>query len=65
MTKEESGILFDKIKEAMKAGVAKVYDDARRDGTELVISRKPGEVQFVKVNPDGSLTVVRTEKSKG
>ena len=48
----------------MKAGVAKVYEDARRDGTALVVSRKPGEVQFVKVNSDRSLTVVRTEVSK-
>lgn len=49
----------------MKAGVAKVYDDARKDGTELVISKKPGEVQFVKVNSDGSLTVVKTEVREG
>lgn len=63
MTKEESKILLDKIVEAMKVAVAKVYDDARRDGTELVISKKPGEVQFVKVNSDGSLTVVRKEIS--
>ncbi len=47
--KEESKILLDKIIEAMKAGVAKVYEDARRDGTELVISKKPGEVQWIKV----------------
>ena len=49
MTKEESKILLDKIIEAMKAGVAKVYADARRDGTELAISKKPGEVQMIKV----------------
>ena len=49
MTKEESKILLDKIIEAMKAGVAKVYEDARRDGTELAISKKPVEVQMIKV----------------
>ena len=49
MTKEESKILLDKIIEAMKAGVAKVYEDARRDGTELAISKKHGEVQMIKV----------------
>lgn len=51
MTKKEkeSKTRIDKIIEAMKAGVAKVYEDARRDGTELVISKKPGEVQWIKV----------------
>ncbi len=50
MTKEESTILLDKIIEGMKAGVAKVYEDARRNGTELVISTKPGEVKRIKVS---------------
>ncbi|CAN5550193.1 hypothetical protein BH10BAC1_BH10BAC1_05500 [soil metagenome] len=59
MTKEESKISLDKIFEAMKVGVAKVYSDAYRDGTELVISKKPGEVQVVKVTSDGTLAVVR------
>jgi hypothetical protein len=49
MTKEESKILLDKIIEGMKAGVAKVYEDARKNGTELVISKKAGEVQKIKV----------------
>jgi hypothetical protein len=50
MTKEESKILIDKIIEAMKAGVAKVYEEARKNGTELVISTKPGEVKKIKVS---------------
>jgi hypothetical protein len=49
MAKEGSKILLDKIIEGMKAGVAKVYEDARKNGTELVISTKPGEVQKIKV----------------
>lgn len=49
MTKEESRKLLDKIFEAMKAGVAKVYEEARKNGTELVISNKPGEVKKIKV----------------
>ncbi len=32
----------------MKAGVAKVYEDARKNGTELVISKNPGEIQRIK-----------------
>jgi len=49
MTKEESKLLIDRIIEGMKAGVAKVYEDARKNGTELVISKKPGEVKWIKV----------------
>ncbi|CAN5550164.1 hypothetical protein BH10BAC1_BH10BAC1_05490 [soil metagenome] len=64
MTKEEIQIIFDKIKEGFKEAIAEVYEDARKNGTELVISKKPGEVQVVKVNFEGSLTVVRTEISE-
>jgi len=49
LSKEESKILLDKIIEAMKLGIAKVYEDARKNGTELYISKKPGEVEKIKV----------------
>ena len=61
MTKEEIQIIFDKIKEGFKEAIAEVYEDARKNGTELVISKKSGKVQIVKVNSDGSLTQVRKD----
>lgn len=64
MTKEEIQIIFDKIKEGVKEAIAEVYEDARKNGTELVISKKIGEVQFVKVNSDGSLSEVQKIKVK-
>ena len=45
MTKDEVQIIFDKIKTGVKAAIKEVYEDARKNGTELVISKKPGEVQ--------------------
>lgn len=59
MTKEEIQIIFDKIKAGFKEAIAEVYEDARKNGTELVISKKIGEVQFVKVNSDYSLSEVQ------
>ena len=49
MTKEEIQIIFDKIKAGFKEAIAGVYEDARKNGTELVISKKIGEVQKIKV----------------
>lgn len=55
MTKEESSLLLDRIAAAMKLAVAEVYEDARKNGTKLVISRSPGEVQWIRVLEDGTI----------
>lgn len=50
MKKEEIQIIFEKIKKGVKEAIAGVYEDARKNGTELVISTKPGEVKKIKVS---------------
>ena len=49
MTKEETQIIFEKIKAGVTKAIAQVYEDARKNGTQLVISTKPGEVKWIKV----------------
>ena len=62
MTKEEIQVIFDKIKAGVKEAIAEVYEDARKNGTELVISKNQGGVQWIKVNPDVSISEVRKER---
>ena len=50
MTKEEVQIIFDKIKKGVKEAIAEVYEDARKNGTELVVSTKTGEIKKIKVS---------------
>ena len=49
MSKEKRRPSLDEIFEGMKAAVHKVYMDAYKDGTELVISNRNGGVDWVKV----------------
>ncbi len=49
MTKKEIQSIFEKIKAGVKEAIAEVYENARKNGTELVISKKPGVVQKIKV----------------
>ena len=49
MTKKESKIMLDKIIAGVKSAIAEVYENARKNGTELVISKKPGVVEKIKV----------------
>ncbi len=49
MTKKEGHKLLDTIIKGMKSAIAEVYDNARKNGTELVISKKPGVVTKIKV----------------
>ncbi len=49
MTKKESKIMLEKIIEGVKSAIAEVYENARKNGTELVISKKPGVVTKIKV----------------
>ncbi len=49
MTKKKSKKLLDKIVEGVKAAIAEVYENARKNGTELVISKKPGVVQKIRI----------------
>jgi hypothetical protein len=49
MTKKQGHKLLDKIFKAMKSAIAEVYEDARKNGTELVISDKRGKVKIIKV----------------
>ncbi len=49
MTKKEGHKLLDKIIVAMKSAIAEVYENARKNGTELVVSTKPGVVETIKV----------------
>ena len=48
MTKQESGDIIDKIKEAFKSAIAEVYAEARKNGTELVIADKDGKVKKIR-----------------
>ena len=50
MKKEEVQIIFDKIKKGVKEAIAEVYEDARKNGTELVVSTKTGEIRKIKVS---------------
>ncbi|CAN5435038.1 hypothetical protein BH10BAC1_BH10BAC1_20780 [soil metagenome] len=50
MTKEEVQIIFDKIKKGVKEAIAEVYEDARKNGTELVVATKSGEIKKIKVS---------------
>ncbi len=47
--KTESDIRFEKIMKGCKEAIAEVYENARKNGTELVISTKPGVVEKIKV----------------
>lgn len=47
--KSESDIRFEKIIKGIKSAIAEVYENARKNGTELVISKKPGVVQNIKI----------------
>jgi len=49
MKKEEIQLILDKIKEGVKEAIAEVYAEARKNGTQLVISQKSGKVQWIKV----------------
>ena len=49
MTKKEGHKLLDKIVEGVKEAIAEVYENARKNGTELVVSTKPGVVEIIKV----------------
>jgi len=49
MTKEESQIILDKIKAGVKEAIAEVYEEARKNGSELVIATKEGEIKWIKV----------------
>ncbi|MCW3082688.1 MAG: hypothetical protein JWP12_54 [Bacteroidetes bacterium] len=49
MSKEKRRPSLDEIIVGMKAAVHKVYMDAYKDGTELVVSGKNGGVDWVKV----------------
>ncbi len=49
MSKEKRRPSLDEIFEGMKAGVHKVYVDAYKNGTELVVAGKNGGVDWVKV----------------
>ena len=49
MTKKQGHKLLDKIVEGMKEAIAEVYENARKNGTELVISDKNGKVKKIKV----------------
>lgn len=48
MKKEEIQVILDKIKAGVKEAVAEVYEDARKNGTELVVATK-GEIKWIKV----------------
>ena len=48
MDKEKYKILKIKITEGIKVAIAKVYEDARKSGDELVISEN-GKVKKIKV----------------
>lgn len=48
MTKEEAKILVEKVKKALQEAFAQVYEDARKNGDELVISEN-GKVKKIKV----------------
>ena len=48
MAKKESENTIDKIIEAMKIAIAEVYEDARKNGRELVIADKNGKVKKIK-----------------
>ncbi|MBL0048429.1 MAG: hypothetical protein IPP32_10085 [Bacteroidetes bacterium] len=50
MTKQEKHKLLNKIIKGMKAAVAEVYADARKNGTELVIATKSGKIKKIKVH---------------
>ena len=50
MTKQEKHKLFKKIIIGMKEAVAEVYDEARKNGTELVIATKTGKVKKIRVH---------------
>lgn len=48
MTEKQSDILLEKIIKAVRKAIAKVYEDARKNGDELVISEN-GKVKRIKV----------------
>ena len=49
MTKEQSKVLLEKIKVAIKAAIEGVYENARKTGEELVISEN-GKIKKIKVS---------------
>jgi len=49
MKKEEIQLILDKIKEGVKEAITEVYDEARKNGTKLVIAQKSGKVQWIEV----------------
>ena len=46
--KKESGNTIDKIIEAMKMAITEVYEEARKNGRELVIADKNGKAKKIK-----------------
>ena len=48
MTKKESKNTIEKIKEAIKAAIEEVYENARKTGGELVIADKDGKIKRIK-----------------
>ena len=46
--KKESGNTIDKIIEAMKMAITEVYEEARKNGGEVVIADKNGKAKKIK-----------------
>lgn len=49
MTRKQGHKLLDKIVEGMKEAIAELYENARKNRTELVVSDKNGNVKKIKI----------------